>query len=192
MTSILEQKAKTKEQLNSIERPLSAYQYYTKAMREKWGNMSEEEKQIYITQAEEDKNRYQNEKKVIEESLEEEIKKRKIYLSRSYGRVPCVGLDNGFTSFQVIGPVKSLELFTEKEKAKLIAKGIPEEKIGQYKSVGGMPFNWRAAKRWNVKVYGGNQNNSDTWWSLKENYEGETGNFTTYNNYKGEVWTEHH
>ena len=84
MTSILEQKAKIKEQLNSIERPLSAYQYYTKAMREKWGNMSEEEKQIYITQAEEDKNRYQNEKKVIEESLEEEIKKRKIYLSRSY------------------------------------------------------------------------------------------------------------
>ena len=93
--------------------------------------MSEEEKQIYLTQAEEDKNRYQNEKKVIEESLEEEIKKRKIYLSRSYGRVPCVGLDNGFTSFQVIGPVKSLELFTEKEKAKMLAKGIPEETSGR-------------------------------------------------------------
>ena len=66
MTSILEQQAKTKEQIKSIERPLSAYQYYTKAMREKWGNMSEVEKQTYITQAEEDKNRYQNEKKVIE------------------------------------------------------------------------------------------------------------------------------
>ena len=192
MTSILEQQIKAEKQLNSIEKPLSAYQYYTKAMREKWGSMSEEEKQTYKILAEKDKNRYQTEKKVIEESLEEEIKKRKIYLSRSYGRVPCVGLDNGFTSFQVIGPVKSLELFTEKEKAKLIARGITEEKIGEYKSVGGRPFNWRAAKRWNVKVYGGNQNNSDTWWSLKENYEGETGSFTTYNNYKGETWTTHH
>ena len=48
------------------------------------------------------------------------------------------------------------------------------------------------AKKYNVKVYGGNTNNSESWWGVRENYEGKTGNFTTYNNYKGETWTENY
>ena len=53
-------------------------------------------------------------------------------------------------------------------------------------------FNWRAAKKWGVTVYGGSQNYQPAWGGLLENYEGEAGNFTTYTNYKGESWTENH
>ena len=51
-------------------------------------------------------------------------------------------------------------------------------------------FNWRAAKKWNVMVYGGSQNSQSSWGRLRENYQGKEGSFTTYNNYKGETWTE--
>ena len=64
--------------------------------------------------------------------------------------------------------------------------------LPKYKSVSGMKFNWRAAKKYNVKVYGGNTNNGDTWWGVRENYEGEAGNSTHYKNYKGETWTENY
>ena len=115
---------------------------------------------------------------------------------RNHGRVPCVGLDNGFSSYTVIGPMDSIELFTEEEKKKLEAKGVSPNDIGKYKSIGSCSgrrkFNWRAAKKYGVKVYGGNTNNSESWWGVRENYEGKTGNFTTYNNYKGETWTENY
>jgi len=125
--------------------------------------------------------------------LKEEVKKLKIYLRYSGDRVPCVGLDNGFTRYTIVGPVDEIELFTTQvEKKKLIDRGVPEEKIGIYKSVGGHKFNWRAAKKWGVTVYGGSQNYQPTWGGLLENYEGEAGNFTTYTNYKGESWTENY
>ena len=38
-----------------------------------------------------------------------ETKKLKIYLSKSNGRVPCVGLDNGFSRYEILGPVTKVE-----------------------------------------------------------------------------------
>jgi hypothetical protein len=92
----------------------------------------------------------------------------------------------------MVGPVDELEIFTESEKQKLIAKGVPEQHIGKYKSVGGLKFNWRAAKKWGVTVYGGSQNYQPSWGGLRENYEGKAGNLTHYTNYKGESWTENY
>ena len=179
-----------RERIRMLDKPLSAYQYYTKHMREQWANLSEEERDTFILQAKHDAERYKNEKAEIKKKSKEEIKKLKIYLCYSGDRVPCVGLDNGFTSYNVVGPVESIELFTVAEIEKLIAKGIPIEKIGPYKSVGGHKFNWKAAKKWGVTVYGGSQDYRPSWGALRENYEGYVGNFTTYTNYKGETWTE--
>lgn len=182
----------TKQEFKNLKKPLSAYQYYTKHMRERWATLSEEERDTFMLQAKHDHQRYQNEKAEIEKKSKEEIKKLNIYLSYSGDRVPCVGLDNGFTSYTIVGPIDNVELFTEAEKQKLTAKGVPEEKIGKYKSVGGNKFNWRAAKKWGVTVYGGSQNYRPCWGGLRENYEGKAGKFTTYTNYKGETWTENY
>ena len=86
----------------------------------------------------------------------------------------------------------TVELFTEEEKKKLVEKGVSEKCIGKYKSINGMNFNWRAARKWDVTVYGGSQNSQSSWGGLRENYDGKAGNFTTYNNYKGETWTENY
>ena len=165
-----------RESIRMLDKPLSAYQYYTKHMREQWANLSEEERDTFILQAKHDAERYKNEKAEIKKKSKEEIKKLKIYLCYSGDRVPCVGLDNGFTSYNVVGPVESIELFTAAEIEKLIAKGIPIEKIGPYKSVGGHKFNWKAAKKWGVTVYGGSQNyrphrvkTLKTYWGLMNN-----------------------
>ena len=178
--------------LRQLPKPLTAYQYYTKHMRERWATLSEEERDTFMLQAKHDHEKYQNEKAEIEEKSKEEIKKLKIYLRYSGDRVPCVGLDNGFTSYTIVGPVDNIELFNKVEKQKIIDRGVPEEKIGIYKSVGGNKFNWRAAKKWGVTVYGGSQNNQSSWGGIRENYDGEAGNFTTYTNYKGETWTENY
>ena len=135
---------------------------------------------------------YEQKKEDVLEKAKEKIREKKIFLSYTTGRVPCIGLDNGFTTQHIVGPVDELEVFTEAEKQKLIAKGVPEQKIGKYKSVGGNKFNWRAAKKWGVTVYGGSQNYQPCWGGLRENYEGKAGNFTHYNNYKGETWTENY
>ena len=177
------------KELKSIPKPLTAYQLYTKAMREQWANLTEEEKDIYLLQAKNEKRIYNEKKQAILDHSGEDIKKLKIFLVQNRGRVPCVGLDNGFSNYTVIGPVKTVELFTDLEKKKFEARGI---EVPKYKSVDGKKFNWRAARKWGVKVYGGNQNDSETWWGLRENYKGEAGNFTTYTNYKGESWTENY
>lgn len=192
MTSIAEHLEITKTNIKNINKPLSAYQYYTKSMLELWTTMDDDKKLKYVEQANNDKVRYESEKNVILNNSKEEIKKRKIFLVRSYGRVPCVGLDNGFTSYQIIGPVGHIELFTEKEKKELEARGIDPKYIGEYKSIGGKRFNWRAAKKNRVIVYGGNTNNGDTWWGVRKNYDGKAGHYTTYNNYKDETWTTSH
>jgi len=180
----------TKQSIKNLDKPLSSFNYYIKEMRENWHNLSEEEKDKYMVMAKTDNQRYANEKKTILDKSKEEIKKLKIFLSYSGRRVPCVGLDNGFTSYTIRGPMDTVELFTEEEKKKLIEKGVPEKCIEKYKSVNGSKFNWRAARKWHVKVYGGSQNRKICWGSLLENYEGKLGKFTTYNNYKGETWTE--
>ena len=180
----------TKKSIKNIDKPLSAFNYYIKEMRENWHNLSEEEKDKYILKSKADNQRYSNEKQAILDKSKEEIKKLKIFLSYSGDRVPCVGLDNGFTSYTIIGPMDNVELFTEEEKKKLIEKGVPEKCIGKYKSINGIKFNWRAARKWDVTVYGGSIRGG--WGGLRENYQGEAGKFTTYTNYKGETWTENY
>lgn len=180
----------TKKTIKNIDKPLSSFNYYIKEMRENWHNLSEEEKDKYILKSKADNQRYSNEKQAILDKSKEEIKKLKIFLSYSGDRVPCVGLDNGFTSYTIIGPMDNVELFTEEEKKKLIEKGVPEKCIGKYKSINGIKFNWRAAKKWGVTVYGGSIRGG--WAGLRENYQGKAGKFTTYTNYKGESWTENY
>jgi len=192
INAIQKERSATREYLLMRVKPLTAYQYYNKYMRERWATLSEKERDTFMIQAKHDRERYENEKSEIEKKSKEEIKKLKIYLSYSGDRVPCIGLDNGFTSYIIVGPVDNIELFNEAEKQKLVDRGVPEEYIGIYKSVGGNKFNWRAAKKWGVTVYGGSQNYRPAWGGLRENYDGEAGNFTTYTNYKGESWTEDH
>ena len=177
----------TKQSIKNLDKPLSSFNYYIKEMRENWHNLSEDEKDKYMRKSKTDNQRYADEKQAILDKSKEEIKKLKIFLVQTTGRVPCVGLDNGFKNYTVIGPVDTVELFTDLEKKNFEAQGI---KVPKYKSVDGKKFNWRAARKWSVKVYGGSQNCRESWWGLRENYEGEAGNFTTYNNYKGESWTE--
>ncbi len=180
----------TKQSIKNLDKPLSSFNYYIKEMRKNWHNLSEEEKDKYILKSKEDNQRHSNEKQAILDKSKEEIKKLNIFLSYSGSRVPCVGLDNGFTKYTIIGPISSVELFTEEEKKKLIEKGVPIHRIERvkYKSINGIKFNWRAAKKWDITVYGGSIRGG--WAGLLENYEGEVGNFTTYTNYKGESWTE--
>ena len=135
MTSLAELNANTKTELTNVVKPLSAYQYYTRAMLERWASMDDNEKNEYAEQARQDAERYKNERVAIQEKSEKEVEKLNIFLLRSYGRVPCVGLDNGFTSYEARGPVNKVELFTEKEKQKLIERGISEKNIGKYKKI---------------------------------------------------------
>ena len=179
----------TKQSIKNLDKPLSSFNYYIKEMRENWHNLSEDDKDKYIRKSKIDNQRYADEKQAILDKSKEEIKKLKIFLVQTTGRVPCVGLDNGFKNYTVIGPVDTVELFTDLEKKNFEAQGI---KVPKYKSVDGKKFNWRAARKWNVQVYGGSQNYRESWWGLRENYEGKAGNFTTYTNYKGESWTENY
>lgn len=182
----------SKRRIKNIDKQLSSFNYYLKEMRENWNTLSDHDKEKYSHKANLDKERFNQEKQAILDESNEEIKKLKIFLSYSGDRVPCVGLDNGFTSYTIVGPMDTVELFTEEEKKKLIEKGVLEKCIGKYKSINGIKFNWRAARKWHVKVYGGSQNSKMCWGSLLENYEGKSGKFTTYNNYKGETWSENY
>ena len=179
----------TKQSIKNLDKPLSSFNYYIKEMRENWHNLSEDEKDKYMRKSKTDNQRYADEKQAILDKSKEEIKKLNIFLLQTTGRVPCVGLDNGFKNYTVIGPVDTVELFTDLEKKNFEAQGI---KVPKYKSVDGKKFNWRAARKWSVQVYGGSQNYRESWWGLRENYEGKAGNFTTYTNYKGESWTENY
>ena len=106
------------------------------------------------------------------------------------------GLDNGFYTYEILGPVTKVELFTEEEIKRL---NLPESaKKPTYKAIYIYPsffpykYNVKAARKWGVLAYGGNKNDSESWYRIKENYEGKTGHFTTYTNYKGETWTENY
>ena len=160
----------TKQSIKNLDKPLSSFNYYIKEMRENWHNLSEDEKDKYMRKSKTDNQRYADEKQAILDKSKEEIKKLNIFLVQTTGRVPCVGLDNGFKNYTVIGPVDTVELFTDLEKKNFEAQGI---KVPKYKSVDGKKFNWRAARKWSVQVYGGSQNCRESWWGIRENYEGE-------------------
>ena len=137
MTSIADFQATAKDEINRLVKPLTAYQLYNQKMREDWSSMSDQDKLQFTAKAKVEKDKHEEKKQSIEESLKEEVKKLKLFLRHSGDRVPCVGLDNGFSKYTIIGPMDKIELFTESAKQKLINKGVPEKYIGKYKSVGG-------------------------------------------------------
>ena len=53
---------KHNKKLKNITKPLSAYQYYTKSMREKWKSLTEDERDTFMLQAKHDRARYEKEK----------------------------------------------------------------------------------------------------------------------------------
>ena len=60
MTSIANFDIKThndtiKKELKNIPKPLTAYQLYTKAMREQWTNLTDHQKDTYLLQAKNEK-----------------------------------------------------------------------------------------------------------------------------------------
>ena len=127
----------TKKSIKNLDKPLSSFNYYIKEMRENWNNLSEDDKDKYMLKSKADNQRHAGEKQEILNKSKEEIKKLKIFLIQTTGRVPCVGLDNGFSSYTVIGPMDAIELFTEEEKKKLEAKGVSPNDIGKYKTING-------------------------------------------------------
>ena len=136
----------TKAEIKALSKPLTAYHLYCQDMRQRWANLPAHEKSKYEAQAQEATVLYEEKKEDILEKAKEKIREKKIFLCYTTGRVPCVGLDNGFTTQNIVGPVDELEVFTEAEKQKLIAKGVPEEYIGKYKS--DRPGLGELEKRW--------------------------------------------
>ena len=92
----------TKQSIKNLDKPLSSFNYYIKEMRENWHNLSEDEKDKYMRKSKIDNQRYADEKQAILDKSKEEIKKLNIFLVQTTGRVPCVGLDNGFKNYTVI------------------------------------------------------------------------------------------
>ena len=116
---IKEHNQDTKKSIKNLDKPLSSFNYYICDMAMQWNNFSEDDKDKYILKAKADNQRHAGKKQEILDKSKEEIKKLNIFLIRNHGRVPCVGLDNGFSSYTVIGPMDTVELFTEEEKKKL-------------------------------------------------------------------------
>jgi|TARA_B110000858_G_C17737411_1_gene443216 hypothetical protein len=185
---------KTNEDIKNLKKPLSVYQYYTL----EWDLMSEQKLGKYINIAEKDKIRYNKEKINIEKKLEDEILKLKIYICNKHTKMPCVGFDNGFTYYTISGPVVKVELFNKNEIDKLKTSNFITtyndcQIIPKYKSIyvdlNKINFNTEAFRNFNIIAYGGNYHRS-TWYTLIENYIGETGEFCDYISYDGHKWTE--
>ena len=165
--------------MNKIKKPLSAHQYYMKA----WKNLTEEEKRPFIEQSKKDKERYVAEKKALEdvekEKMEELAKKENIFISRSYDRVPRVGIDNGIESYEVIGPAEGFIVYTEKEKEELLKYGINEKYIPKYKTIIiseiDYTFDKISAKKYYFTAYSG----VGSRWSITERKEQEHYTITT-------------
>lgn len=115
MTSLIELKQNTKNEIKNIKKPLTPYQYYNKWMREKWNNMKEQEKQIFINQAKKDKNIYDKKINEIKEKEKNQIRKKNIFLSRTYEYVSSCGLDSGWYKHEVIGPAENLVEYNNEE-----------------------------------------------------------------------------
>lgn len=185
---------KTNEDIKNLKKPLSVYQYYTL----EWDLMSRLKLEKYINIAEKDKIRYNKEKFNIEEKLQDEILKLKIYICNKQTKMPCVGFNNGFTYYTISGPVINVDLFNQNEIDKLKTSNIITtsndfQLIPKYKSIytkfKKITFNTEASRNFNIIAYGGNYHWS-TWYTLIENYTGETGEFYDYISYDGRKWTE--
>ena len=168
-----------------IKKPLSAYQYYTKSMRENWNNLSEESREIYTARATKDKERYEKEKEAILERKREETRAKKIFLGRSYGRVPCVGLDVGFSTSEAIGPAEQVVEYDKEE----------QEKYGiKYKIITIGSISWKHNRGYwrkrnsNVYTAGRAWKNTPLMWSLSSSQEQY--HIQYYHDCYGKKWRE--
>lgn len=173
----------------TIKKPTNAFQYYLK----NWKNLSDDDKNPFLELEKKDKERFLVEKADQDRLESIEIRKLNMYVRFDGDRVSCVGLDNGFDKYEVRGPVVKVVKFTDKELEKLKIKGyIREIWIRNsrliYKEVvledGGIcRFDKERAKKYKILSYGYKG-------YLIENYTGDVGKYTTYNNYNGDTWTE--
>lgn len=98
----------------SITKPQSAFQYYLK----RWKELSDKEKAPFVLMSQRDKNRYDDE--MLKKDLEEEGKVRELqlYLRAYAGGYGAVGLDNGATSYETVGPVVKIIEYSKEEQEK--------------------------------------------------------------------------
>tara|TARA_X000000950_G_scaffold95154_1_gene119906 strand:- start:2013 stop:2576 length:564 start_codon:yes stop_codon:yes gene_type:complete len=101
-----------------IIKPTSAFQYYLK----NWKNLSDEEKAPFELMAQRDKNRYNDEIKIINVEEESKVMEKEIYLKAYTGGYSCSGLDNGARSYEIIGPVVKILEYSEDESNDLDVK----------------------------------------------------------------------
>ena len=125
----------------------------------------------------------------IEAKQKEELLKRKIYISYRERGANVSGLDNGFDTYKVRGPVVKIVYFTEKELDNLKAKGLKTKfRDGTpllYKSLrcadgGGASYAERQSKKYNMISYYGA--------TIMEDYDGYVGEYTRYESTFGKVW----
>ena len=113
----------------------------------------------------------------IEAKHKEELLKRKIYIRTFQKGASVSGLDNGFDSYEVYGPVVKILYFTEKELAKLKAKG----KTTVYAD--GTPLLYKS-----LKTQDGRGFSYPFRGSILEDYDGYVGKYTRYRSTFGKVW----
>jgi len=125
----------------------------------------------------------------IEAKQKEELLKRKIYISYHERGANVSGLDNGFDTYKVRGPVVKIVYFTEKELDNLKAKGLKTKfRDGTpllYKSLrcadgGGASYAESKSKKYNMISYYGA--------TIMEDYDGYVGEYTRYESTFGKVW----
>ena len=134
----------TKSNISKLTKPLSGYRYYTKHFKEKWNMLSEDDKDQYLIKSKQDNQRYEREKEEIKQAERKVVKKLDIYLRRTYGRVPCVGLDIGFYTEECIGPAEEVEEY-----------GLEEQELFgiTYKSITIAGLTWKHNKQYKIRHY---------------------------------------
>ncbi len=167
----------------SISKPLTAYHYYISKMRSDWNNLTDEEKRPFIEKAKKDSTRY-NQELAAKKQLEYiKTKEKNVFLSRYYGRVPCVGLDNGWYNIENIGPAERLEEYDMEEQYEM---NIQYKKI----TIDGFTYthNKQYYKKYQQHIYttGRAWKNHDCYYRLSDNKT--VFHKTFYTNYKGESW----
>lgn len=169
----------------SITKPLTAYHYYISKMRSDWNDLTEEEKMPFIEQAEKDSIRYKQELEAKKQLEYEKTKEKNVFLRRCYGRVPCVGLDNGWYNIQNIGPAERLEEYDMEEQYEMNI---------QYKKITINGFTYTHNKQYynkhqeHIYTAGRGWKNYDFHYRLSDNKKAFHKTF--YNNYKGECWEQ--
>ena len=167
-------------------KPLSAFQYYMKA----WATLPEEDQKIFKDKATADKKRYVDAKEALKNIEIEKIKKLGIFLTRSHSRVPCVGLDRGWTKYETTGPVTSVVRYTDEEKKD---GNIKAEVVFKSVSIGEAKWHHNTKTYFSAGYTMGKGNykkrgRSDYVYHIEEGTEAD--NWTEYTDCYGKSWSE--